>query len=70
MGGNFLVSVEKLLRSVYPEMMWESEKFQIAWDDVNKQKRFLDWAGKKLGVTTKSHWYNFQEKVKKNKNIS
>lgn len=59
-----------LLSSVFPEYEWLPWKFAQCpknyWnDDVNK-KKFLDWAGKQLGVNEISDWNKITTKVFKN----
>ncbi len=58
-----------LLQTVYPEFQWLPWKFQKTsrnfWESVKNQRIFLDWLGKKLGVTSMEDWYNVKTEVKK-----
>ena len=62
-------SISKLVMSVYPEHNWIPWKFVSSprnlWDDINEQKKFLEWAGKELGIKEMSDWYNVTTKVNK-----
>jgi hypothetical protein len=33
------------------------------WDDVNNQRKFIDWAGKQLNINDMSDWYKLTAKV-------
>jgi hypothetical protein len=52
----------RLLSSVYPEYEWLPWKFQGTtrkyWEDINNQRKFLDWAAKQLNISDLSGWYN------------
>ena len=51
-------SLEALLRTVYPEVEWQSEKFlgkgeparEEEWKDINTQREQLNDIGKQLGI--------------------
>ena len=62
MGGRGLFmyynSLEAALRSIYPDVEWDSSKFAAAgrtpvghWKDANNLKHALDRAEEKLGIT-------------------
>jgi hypothetical protein len=57
----------ELLSSVFPEYEWLPWKFpstpKFFWDDVNNQKKFVEWAAKELGVKKLSDWYKVSQKV-------
>ena len=72
-GGNPLLyaihgsSFYSMLSSVYPEYDWLPWKFNYLprnyWDNVNNQKKFMDWAGKELQINEMSDWYNVHFQV-------
>jgi hypothetical protein len=49
------------MRAIYPEHVWLEWQFTSVprsfWNDVNNQKRFLEWASGELGVKSLSDWY-------------
>jgi hypothetical protein len=55
-----------LLLSVYPEYEWLEWKFYRApvgfWHNNKNKRKFLDWAGKQLGINEFSDWYNIPAK--------
>ena len=74
MGGATLVmsaSVYKLVSSVYPEYEWLPWRFHKTpanyWTDVKNQRKFMDWAGKELGIKDMSDWYKVTTRVVKNR---
>ena len=54
-------SIYRLLTSVYPHYEWLPWKFEKTprnfWDNVNNQKKFMEWAGKQLKINEMSDWY-------------
>jgi hypothetical protein len=60
-------SLVNILSSVYPEYEWLPWKFEKStqnfWESVNNQKRFMDWAAKKLNIKEMSDWYKVSLKV-------
>jgi hypothetical protein len=58
----------ELLSSVYPEHEWLPWKFEQIplsyWDNVNNQRKFMDWAGKQLKINEMSDWYKITRKVR------
>jgi hypothetical protein len=50
------------LKDVYPEHQWLEWQFNVAptqfWDSRANQLRFVEWAGKELGITSLSGWYS------------
>ena len=62
-------SIYSLLCAIYPDFDWIPWNFSVVpkyfWDDENNQKKFLDWAGNKLGIKEMDGWYNVTQKVYK-----
>ncbi len=64
-------SPRKLLQSVYPEYQWDSSKFHIYerqhpiryWDDVAKQRSFMDDLAKQLKLEDYTGWYSITGKI-------
>ena len=58
-----------LLSAAFPEYEWLPWKFNKCprnfWDDLKNQRKFMDWAGKELGIKEMSDWYKVMEKVEK-----
>jgi hypothetical protein len=56
-----------LLSEVYPLYDWLPWKFATTphnyWNEVKNQRKFLDWAAKKLIVNKMSDWYKITSKV-------
>jgi hypothetical protein len=56
-----------LLSTVYPEHVWLPWKFDKCphsyWEDLNNQRKFLDWMGKQLNFKEFSDWYSVTYKV-------
>ena len=53
-------SISKLLTVIYPDYEWLPWKFkcpQNFWDDIKNQRKFIDWAGKELGIKDMNDWY-------------
>jgi hypothetical protein len=52
---------------VYPEYEWLPWKFKICpknyWEDVNNQRRFMEWSARQLNIKEMSDWYNVSLKV-------
>ena len=71
-GSHFLkvnnYSLSRMLSVVYPEKDWQFWKFtrspKFVWDDVKNQRKYLDWAGKELGIKEMNDWYKVTAKVK------
>jgi hypothetical protein len=72
LGGNSLLkkyngSTSLLLSAIYPEYEWLPWKFDRCpvsfWDDVNNQRKFVDWAEKQLNIQEMSDWYKITAKV-------
>jgi hypothetical protein len=57
----------QLLIAVYPEYEWLPWKFTQSpknyWIDIQNKKKFLDWAGKQLGIKEPSDWHKVTPKV-------
>jgi hypothetical protein len=60
-------NTQELLSTLYPELEWLPWKFPKCphnfWDDVNNQRKFVDWAGKQLDIKEMSDWYQVIQKV-------
>ena len=58
---------------MYPEYPWLPWKFSSLprnyWDSVDNQKKFVEWAGKELGINEMSDWYKVTAKVDFSRNI-
>ena len=73
MGGQSLLSnyynnsFHKLLAKLFPEYDWLPWKFNNCtrnfWSDMNNQKKFMEWAGKELGIKEMSDWYKVSTNV-------
>ena len=55
-------SLPQVLSRMYPDYEWLPWKFEYCtrnfWLDVKNIRRYLDWAGKEMGVKEMSDWYN------------
>jgi hypothetical protein len=64
---NFDNSPFHCLSSVYPDYNWLPWKFtQVPknyWENVNNQKKFIDWAATQLNIKEMSDWYKVTRKV-------
>jgi hypothetical protein len=51
----------------YPEYEWLPWKFSQVpkefWGDIQNQKNFVDWVGKKLKYNKKEDWYKLSKEV-------
>jgi hypothetical protein len=67
LNGKYNDSPSLLLSNVYPEYEWLPWRFvngpKNFWNDVNNSKKFLDWAGKQLGVKEINDWHRVSTKV-------
>jgi hypothetical protein len=56
-----------LLSTVYPEYEWLPWKFKHLpskyWNEDKNKIKFLDWAGKQLGIKDYSDWYKVNARV-------
>ena len=64
----------KLLTTVYPDYEWQPWRFINSphnyWVDVNNQRKFMEWAGKELGIKELNDWYKLEnQQVKRKINI-
>jgi hypothetical protein len=63
---NYEGSPSQLLSGVYSEYEWLPWKFERCprnfWEDVNNQRRFMEWAGKQLNIKEMSDWYKVTTK--------
>jgi hypothetical protein len=52
----------QLLSSVYSSHEWLPWRFSLCpsayWDDVNTQRKFIEWAGKQLKIKEMGDWYD------------
>ena len=73
LGGLWLLSKYRgspsaLISAVYPEynwLPWKFDKIQSKyWEDINNQKKFMDWVGNELKIKEMSDWYNVSYRVK------
>ena len=52
---------------MYPAYDWFPWKFSRSpvhfWNEVNNQRRFMDWAGKELQIKEMSDWYKIMKDV-------
>eukprot|EP01122_Echinamoeba_exundans_P006705 TRINITY_DN1942_c0_g1_i1.p1 TRINITY_DN1942_c0_g1~~TRINITY_DN1942_c0_g1_i1.p1 ORF type:complete len:508 (+),score=56.20 TRINITY_DN1942_c0_g1_i1:285-1808(+) len=59
-------SIVKAVTSVYPEHDWLRWRFHGTpgsfWDDLENQRAFFDWVGRRAGVTTLSDWYTMTKR--------
>ena len=62
-------SIPAMLAEIYPEYDWLPWKFSKCantyWDDINNQRKFVEWVGKELKIKEMSDWYNVSWKVEK-----
>jgi hypothetical protein len=75
-GGGLLIgkcnnSIPTMVTSVYNEYEWLPWKFSNGvpkhyWEDVNNQRKFMDWVGKQLEYKEFCDWYKITQKVRKN----
>ena len=74
MGGAGLLRLHKnspmlVLSTVYPEYEYVPWKFEHiprnSLSDISSKRKFMDWAGKELGIKQYSDWYSVSAKVKK-----
>ena len=72
MGGKHILninnnSIYQLLTSIIPEYEWVPWRFSRLpknyWEDVKNQRKFMDWAGKELGIKEMDDWYKVPNEV-------
>jgi hypothetical protein len=60
LNSNYNASPSQLLAAVYPDYEWLPWKFahtpRNMWADSRNIKKFLDWAGKQLGIKNLDDW--------------
>jgi hypothetical protein len=60
-------SLSQLLAFMYPEYPWLPWKFAQCpnsyWDDIQNQKKFVEWAANELNFREMSDWYSVTFKV-------
>ena len=61
-------SILYLLSKLFPEQDWLPWKSPSCppsyWDNVNNQRKFLEWAKTELKIKNNNDWYKKSEKVK------
>src|SRR5690349_21566900 len=55
-------SLYRALLSVYPHHSWMAWRFQQSvphgyWDNMENQRKFMDWLGRELGYKKQEDWY-------------
>jgi hypothetical protein len=59
----------ELLFALHPEHEWLPWKFDKSpnniWDNVNNQRKFMDWVAKQFNINKMSDWYSVKLKVLK-----
>ena len=72
LGGSSLLQVNgqslyKTLCNVFPEYEWLPWRFGKTpnhfWGEEENQKKFVEWAGKELGIKEMSDWYKVSNEV-------
>ena len=74
-GGSGLLSkynsMYVMLSNVYKEVEWLPFMFDQTprkyWDNIDNQKKFVEWAGKELKINEMSDWYHVSQEVEINK---
>jgi hypothetical protein len=65
--GKYNGSPSQLLSTLFPDYEWLPWKFDKCpanyWDDVNNQRKFMEWAAKELNIKEMSDWYNINYEV-------
>ncbi len=60
-------SFSRLISSIYPKYDWLPFRFpkvsQNYWDDINNQKKFLEWLKIELKIVEMEDWYNVGTEV-------
>ena len=60
-------SLPNLLSHIYPDYGWLPWKFakvpKLFWNSMTNQRKFMDWAGKQLGVKEMNDWYKIKYNV-------
>ena len=60
-------SPSQLISSVYSEFDWLPWRFyrcpNYYWEDLNNQRKFVDWVGKNLNIKEMSDWYKVTSQV-------
>ena len=60
-------STMRLLTTVYPEYDWLPWKFERVphrfWENVENQRKFLDWASVQLNIKKLDDWYQIKTEV-------
>ncbi len=57
----------QLLCAVYPDYEWLPWKFEFPpvgyFSSIENQKKFVEWAGKELGIKDSNDWYKVKPEV-------
>ena len=60
-------SIFRLLSNVFPNYEWLPWKFIKSthnyWENIENQRKFMEWAGKQLGYKEMDDWYKMTGKV-------
>jgi hypothetical protein len=58
-------SIENILRSLYPERIWNAWSFDESnsgyWESKENRRKFLDWFAKEFKVETPEDWYRVRK---------
>ena len=71
LGGARLLGIKSsymdVLIEAFPEYNWLPWKFEKSpknyWNDIKNVRKFMEWAGKELGVKEIKDWYNVSYSV-------
>ena len=64
-------SLFEVLSSIYPQYEWMQWRFkhckcpQNFWNNIENQRKYIEWAGKELNIKEMSDWYKISNEVKK-----
>jgi hypothetical protein len=57
-------SIINLLKKIHPEYNWKEWLFLLSpegfWNDINNQKRYIEWFKVKMNIQTIEEWYNIK----------
>ena len=60
-------SPQKMVKGIYPEIDWLPWKFILSpmnyWDDIQNQKKFMEWLFNELGYTRMEDWYKISRNI-------
>lgn len=59
--GERVSSVKSTLESVYPEFIWDAQRFKriphAHWKDVLHRREYMDWLADELNIQRQEDWY-------------